>query len=421
MKIGVLSLGCAKNLVDSEILIGKLKGSGAELTSDIRTADVVIVNTCGFIEEAKKESVEAILGAVATGKRIIVMGCLVERYKEDLQRELPEVEAFFGTQSWNEITEHLGLKSSMPDRVRFLTTPGTYAYLKISEGCNRQCSFCAIPNIRGRHRSRNPGEIVEEARWLADQGVKELVLVSQDTTYYGKDIGKGLNLLVLLKELERIRGISWIRLLYLYPTEVSEELIELIADSEKVLPYFDIPFQHISDRILKSMRRGYDGRFVRRIIEDIKKRIPEAVLRSTFIVGYPEEGEEDFRELEEFIGEGHFHWAGFFEYSREEGTHAYELGDPVVDKVKKERINILTEIQERVTDSYNRELRGICEVLIEGREEGKLVGRVWQQAPEIDGLTILEGEPPSEGADGYVKAEIFESMGPDLMGRIISL
>ena len=420
MKIGLVSLGCPKNLVDSEVLLGRLSTAGAEFSSDLSSADVIIINTCGFIEDAKRESIEAILGALETGKKVLVMGCLVERYREDLEKEIPEVEGFFGTQSWDEVLRHLGLRNPHSNNVRLVTTPGSYAYLKIAEGCNRQCSFCAIPSIRGRHRSREKGDLIDEAKFLADQGIKELVVVSQDTTYYGRDLGKGFGLVDLLEELDIVDGIRWIRLLYLYPTEVSDRLIDFISDSEKVLPYFDIPFQHISDRVLKSMRRGYDGLFVRKLIEKIKGKIPQAVLRSTFIVGYPEEGEEDFIELRRFIEEGHFHWAGFFAYSREEGTHAFHLGDPVTEEAKRERINILSEIQDRVTGSYNKELRGQHDVLLEGEEDGKLIGRVWQQAPEIDGVTIFED---SEGLEGieyeFVKAEIIDTVGTDLVARLL--
>ena len=382
---------------------------------------MIIINTCGFIEDAKKESIEAILGALETGKKVLVMGCLVERYRQELEKEIPEVEGFFGTQSWDEVLGHLGLGKAKSERARLLTTPGSYAYLKIAEGCNRQCSFCAIPSIRGRHRSREKDQLIDEAKYLADRGVKELIVVSQDTTYYGRDLRKDLNLIDLLKDLEKIERIGWIRLLYLYPTEVTDELIDFINDSSKVLPYFDIPFQHVSDRILRSMRRGYGGVFVRKLIEKIKNRIPQAVLRSTFIVGYPEEGEKDFIELRRFIEEGHFHWAGFFTYSREEGTHAFNLGDPVPEETKKERLNLLSEIQEKVTESYNRELIGDHEVLVEGEEDGQIIGRVWQQAPEIDGVTIFESK---EGIDNieheFVEAQIIDAVGTDLVARPVA-
>ncbi|MEJ7555254.1 MAG: 30S ribosomal protein S12 methylthiotransferase RimO, partial [Aquificaceae bacterium] len=287
MKVGVISLGCAKNLVDTEVLLGKLKEGGAKLVNDPKKADVIVINTCGFIEPAKREAIETILEFVED-KKVIVMGCLVQRYKEELQKEIPEVLAYFGTESWDSVVEFLGLEKKEKTQ-RVLTTPKSYAYLKIAEGCNRLCSFCAIPLIRGKHRSRPIEEILEEARYLASQGVKELCIVSQDTTYYGRDLyGKGY-LIKLLSELERVEGIRWIRLLYLYPTEIEDDLLDYMQSSEKVLPYFDMPLQHISSKVLRSMRRGYEEGFVRGLIEKVRTKLPQAVLRTTFIVGYPTE------------------------------------------------------------------------------------------------------------------------------------
>lgn len=419
MKVRLISLGCPKNLVDSELLLGSLKMSGIELTESTPEADIIIINTCGFIEPAKRESIETILDAVSTGKRVIVVGCLVERYREELIKELPEVEAFFPTNTERRVLKYLGLNGTYRS-FRLLTTPQSYAYLKISEGCNRLCSFCAIPSIRGRHRSRSIGDILQEAEYLAERGVKEIVMVSQDTTYYGKDLGLRNGILQLLSKLEKIEGVKWIRLLYLYPTEISGDLIEFIGESDKVVPYFDIPFQHISDRVLESMRRGYKGKFVRDVIERIRNRIPQAVLRSTFIVGYPCETNEDFEELRNFIEEGHFHWAGFFEYSQEDGTHAYGLGDPLSQEIKRERINILSEIQERVMDAHNREIRGKREVLVDGVESGMVVGRIWEQSPEIDGITVIEGKMLKYRPGDTVKVRIYDSAGPDLISRIDS-
>ncbi len=414
MKVGVISLGCAKNLVDTEVLLGKLKASGVKLVSNPKKADLIIINTCGFIEPAKREAIETIL-EFADKKKVIVMGCLVQRYKEELQKEIPEVMAYFGTESWDKVVSFLGLKPA--EGRRLLTTPKSYAYLKISEGCNRLCSFCAIPLIRGKHRSKPIKELLEEARYLAEEGVKELCIVSQDTAYYGRDLyGRGY-LIKLLKELERIEGIRWVRLLYLYPTELEEELIDYIASSEKVLPYFDMPLQHISNRILKSMRRGHDEAFARALIEKIRKKIPHAVLRTTFIVGYPEETEEDFERLKNFIEEEHFHWVGVFTYSPEEGTHAYTLGDPVPQEEKERRKDELRAIQEAITIKKNEQFIGKeLELVVDGFDEefGFVpVGRIYAQAPEVDGMTYIESQRELKAGE-FIKVKITQVGGYDL-------
>ncbi len=423
MKAFVVSLGCAKNLVDTEVLLAHLKGAGLEITPDLDSADLIIVNTCGFIEEAKRESVETLLEMAETGKRVIALGCLVERYKEELERELPEIEAFFGTESWGEVLKHLGLKPRYSPVHRVLTTPKSYAYIKIAEGCNRSCSFCAIPKIRGRHRSRPIEEIVEEARRIADSGVKEINIISQDTTYYGKDLYGEFRLVDLLRELERVEGIEWIRLLYLYPTEVSEDLIRFVADSGKVLPYFDIPLQHVSTKVLKSMRRGYGERFVKDMVERVRKHIPDAVLRTTFIVGYPTEEEEDFEKLLGFVEEGHFHWVGVFTYSREEKTAAWNLGDPIPQEVKEERRKALMEVQRRITKSKNEAMIGKrVKVLIDGfSEEFTTVpkGRAYIHAPEVDGNVYIDNELGSLREGDMVEVEITQASDYDLGGRVV--
>jgi len=420
MKVGLVSLGCAKNLVDSEVLLGKLKAGGVSLTSDPEEADLVIVNTCGFIEDAKLESIETILEFTEKGKRVIVVGCLAQRYRELIKKEIPEVEAVFGTESWEEVLRHLKLPSKETER---LLTTRTYAYLKIAEGCNRLCSFCAIPSIRGRHRSKPLKELLKEARYLAQRGVKELCVVSQDTTYYGRDL-KGESLVKLLTELEKIEGIKWIRLLYLYPTEVGDELISFVKDSEKVVPYFDLPLQHVSDSLLRSMRRGYDGKFARKLVEKILKEVPGAVIRSAFIVGYPGEGEKEFKELLSFVEEGYFHWLGVFTYSPEEGTPAFSLGDPVPKEVKEERKEVLLSAQQPVTFEKNKAFLGKeLEVLVEGYDEelGFVpVGRAYLHAPEVDGLVYLESEKPLKKGE-IVKATITQAAHYDLAGRCTPL
>jgi len=423
VKIGLISLGCSKNLVDSEILLGKLKSAGVELTADIESADCIIINTCGFIEDAKRESIDTILEMIDTGKKVLVMGCLVERYKRELEEEIPEVDKFFGTQSWDEILKYLGLQPKYNGSYRLLTTPKAYAYLKIAEGCNRLCSFCAIPRIRGRHISRPIEDIVREAKNLAERGVKEINIISQDTTYYGKDLYKEYRLVKLLEELEKIEGIEWIRLLYLYPTEVGNDLINYIKDSERVVSYFDMPIQHISTKVLKSMRRGYDERFVKKLVEKIRKEIPSAILRTTLIVGYPSETEEDFKNLKSFIEEGHFHWLGVFTYSQEEDTWAYSLGDPIPPEVKEERSLELMEIQKEITKKKNREFLGKkLKVLIEGySEEFSFVpkGRAYFQAPEVDGVVYIENEERELKPGDLIEVEITQSADYDLGGQAV--
>ncbi len=420
MKIGVISLGCSKNLVDSEILLAKLKSAGVDLTSDISSADCLVINTCGFIEDAKRESIDTILDAIDSGKRVLVMGCLVERYREALEKEIPEVDRFFGTQSWDEILQYLGLQPRYSQTRRILTTPTSYAYLKIAEGCNRLCSFCAIPKIRGRHISRPMEDILSEVKDLASLGVKEINIVSQDTTYYGKDLYREFKLIELLEQIEKTEGIEWIRLLYLYPTEVTDDLIDYISGSQKVVPYFDMPIQHISDKVLKSMRRGYGEDLVRKKIETIKDKIPNAVLRTTLIVGYPTEDEEDFKKLKDFVEEGHFHWVGVFTYSPEEDTHAFPLGDPLPQEVKEERRSTLMEIQRGITASKNADLVGKrLKVIIEGfSEEFSFVprGRAYLQAPEVDGYIYVESERDLKPGD-VVEVEITQASDYDLGGR----
>ncbi|NPB08139.1 MAG: 30S ribosomal protein S12 methylthiotransferase RimO [Aquificae bacterium] len=420
MKIGVVSLGCAKNLVDTEVLLGKLKSAGAEITPNPEEADFIVINTCGFIEPAKLESIETILEFLEKGKKVIVAGCLAQRYREEIKKEFPEVEAVFGTESWDEILKHLGLREKKKTE-RLLTTPGSYAYLKIAEGCNRLCSFCAIPSIRGRHRSRPVEEVLKEARDLAQKGVKELCVISQDTSYYGKDLYGEYKLPELLRELERIEGIKWIRLLYLYPTEVKDELIAYIRDSEKVLPYFDIPLQHVSDSVLRSMRRGYGKKFVLNLLERIMKEIPQATLRTAFIVGYPTEGEREFEELLSFVEEGYFHWVGVFTYSQEEGTPSFGLGDPVPQKVKEERKEAVISVQREITRKKNEAFLGKeLEVLVDGYdEEFSWVpkGRAYFQAPEVDGVVYLESENPVKVGE-FVRARITQVADYDLGGRV---
>ena len=420
LKVGVISLGCSKNLVDTEVLLGKLKHAGVEFANDPKKADTIIVNTCGFINPAKEEAIDYIL-EYAGNKKVIVMGCLVERYKQELIKEIPEVSAYFGTESWDEILEFLGLEKEGETK-RLLTTPRSYAYLKISEGCNRLCSFCAIPQIRGKYRSRSMEDVIQEAKWIAQQGVKEICVVSQDTTYYGRDLYGKNAIIKLLEEFEKIDGINWIRLLYLYPTDVSDDLINYIAKSSKVLPYFDIPFQHVSSKILKSMRRGYDKNFVEKLIDKILHTIPDAVIRTSFIVGYPEESPEDFQELLEFVERGYFYWVGVFSYSAEEGTPAEQLVDKVSDEEKEKRKSIIYELQNQIIQRKNKELLGKrFKMLVDGYDEDLgivPVGRLWFQAPEVDGVCYLETEWEVKEGD-LVSVLVKDSKKQDLLVEFV--
>lgn len=416
MRVAVISLGCAKNLVDTEVLLGKLVKGGAKLVNDPSKADVIIVNTCGFIQQAKEEAIDTILDWADGKRKVVVMGCLVERYREEMKKEFPEVSAFFGTESWDQIIQYLGLKE-VKSSERVLTTPPSYAYLKVAEGCNRTCSFCAIPLIRGRHRSKPLEDLLEEARNLAERGVKELCIVSQDTGYYGKDLYHRKALVQLLKKLEELEGIEWIRLLYLYPTDIDEELLSYLKDSGKVLPYLDIPLQHVSDRVLKSMRRGYSGSFVRRLLDEVMKNLDNVVLRTTFLVGYPEEREEDFRELLRFVEEGYFHWVGVFTYSHEENTPAYPLGDPIPQDEKELRRDAIMKAQQEITFRKNAQLVGReMDLLVDGYDEelGIVpVGRVYLQAPEVDGICYVEADRPISPGE-KLKVKVTEAVGYDL-------
>jgi len=405
LKIAVVSLGCPKNLVDTEIILGKMKAGDVEIVSDFEDADMIMINTCGFIDPAKEESIEAILKAAEykeKGKKLIVTGCLVERYKEQLEKEIPEVDLFIDLKEEFSIPEKLGIK--IPQNFdlyknRLISTPSHTAYLKISEGCDHTCSFCAIPQIRGKHRSRSIQSIIEEAKVLAERGVKELNIVSQDTGFYGIDLYGEPKLWHLLEALEKIEGIKWIRLYYLYPTTVNEDFFKRMADSQKVVNYFEMPIQHSEDKILKDMMRGYRKSRIYKILEWKEKYIPDAAVRSSVIVGFPTETEKEFNSLVDFISEVKFDWLGVFSYSHEEGTPAFEkFEDAVSEEEKIRRKNEINKIQEEITEEKNRQMIGKeFEVLIDGfSEEWETlpVGRTYRSAFEIDGITYIETEEP---------------------------
>ncbi|HWF44492.1 MAG TPA: 30S ribosomal protein S12 methylthiotransferase RimO [Candidatus Kapabacteria bacterium] len=400
--ISVVTLGCEKNTVDSEVIMGMMARHGLRLEPDAERADTIIINTCGFIDVAKRESVNAVLEAVELKKQgqvknVFVAGCLSERYRSELELELPEVDRFFGTQDFESILKELvGNQADLRYDLlgeRQLTTPKHFAYMKISEGCDNPCSFCAIPIMRGGHRSRSIEELEFEAMMLASNGVKEIVLIAQDSTYYGLDLYGSRALSKLLERLARINGIEWIRLMYAYPAKFPMDILDVIASEPKIAKYLDIPVQHASTEVLKSMRRGITRRTTEDLIGKIRDRVPGITLRTTLITGYPAEGEREFAELEEFIETMQFDRLGVFTYSQEEGTTAHPLGDPVPQEEKLRRQARLYELQSEISLEKNlakigrieRVLVERSEELSEGNEESNIYyGRTEADAPEVD-------------------------------------
>lgn len=395
-KVSVITLGCSKNTVDSERLMKQIQLNKIDLTSNPDNAETVIINTCGFIEAAKEESINTILEAVAMKKngklkKVIVAGCLSERYKDDLLKEIPEVDVYFGTENYEGIIKELGgnLKRELLGE-RLLTTPSHTAYLKISEGCDHPCSFCAIPLMRGLHKSKPMDELIREVEFLAANNTKELVLIAQDTTDYGKDLDDQLNIARLIRRLSEIKGIEWIRLMYAYPSKFPDSLIEEIKTNPKVCKYVDIPLQHISDDVLKSMRRGVTSERTKKLLQKLRDEIPEITIRTTFIVGYPNETEKDFEELCNFVREIKFDRIGTFTFSVEENTSSFILGDPVPEEEKERRKNVLMEIQKEISLQKNESFVGKkLKVLIDSIEGEFFIGRSYRDAPEVDGEILI--------------------------------
>lgn len=425
-KVNVITLGCSKNTVDSERLMKQLQTNKFELVENPDDAETLIINTCGFIEAAKNESIDTILKAVALKnsgqiKKIIVAGCLSERYKVDLMKDIPEVDAYFGTEKYEDILHNLGgeLKHELLGE-RLLTTPNHTAYLKISEGCDHPCSFCAIPLMRGLHKSKSMEDLLNEANHLAAKGVKELIIIGQDTTDYGKDIYGERNLAELLIKLSLIDGIEWIRIMYAYPSHFPIGVIDVIANNEKICNYIDVPLQHISDDVLKSMRRGITKRKIMELINTLRERIPNIVLRTTFIVGYPAETKKHFDELCEFVCEARFDKLGVFTYSQEENTSSFILGDPVSEKEKKHRLEVLMEIQRQISREKNQALSGkSLRVLVEGRENGFYVGRSYRDAPEIDGEVLIPAKQ-NVSIGKFYDVKFYDFNDYDMFGNFIN-
>jgi len=397
--IRVVTLGCAKNTVDSEVLMGQLARNNIRILRDGEKGreDIVIINTCGFINDAKEESIETILGFVEAKKnnklkKVFVMGCLSERFKAPLQAEIPDVDEYFGVHDISQIVDQLGI-TYRHDLIgeRYLTTPKHYAYLKIAEGCDRSCSFCAIPGIRGKHVSREMEDLVNEAKLLADKGVKELLLISQDLTYYGIDIYNKQMLPELVGRLSDLKAFDWIRLHYLFPTSFPDDLIAVMASRKDVCNYIDIPLQHISDRILKSMRRGIDKAGTWKLVEKFRQQLPNAVIRTALIVGYPGETEEEFNELKEFVKTARFDRVGVFTYSHEENTQAFDLIDDMPEEVKQDRADAIMEIQQQISLELNQLKVGkTYKVLIDRLEGDYFVGRTEEDSPEVDNEILIE-------------------------------
>jgi ribosomal protein S12 methylthiotransferase len=422
-KVTVITLGCPKNVVDSEILMGQMKLNDIELTGSIDDADVAIINTCGFIDAARAESIDVIIDTIRQKdttklKKVLVMGCLVERYREELQKEIPEVDCFFGMHEVPALLEELGGRyrfDMIGDRV--LTTPSHYAYVKISEGCDNPCSFCSIPLMRGKFVSRPMKEILKEIDLLSSRGVKEIIVIAQDTTAYGMDLGGERMLPALLKEISAVDGIRWIRLMYTYPAKFPMEVLDIYRTIPKLCRYIDMPIQHISERVLRSMRRGISGKGTKDLIRTIRSRVPDIALRTTLIVGYPDETEEDFKELFEFVGEERFERLGVFPYSQEDGTYAFDLGDPVADEVKQERLSRIMELQREISEARNQSLIGkTVTVLVDREEKGFFVGRTEADAPEIDNEVYCRGTEAQCGEFSHVV--ISDAVEYDLYGDI---
>jgi ribosomal protein S12 methylthiotransferase len=465
VKIGMISLGCPKNLVDSEVMLGLAQQSGHQLTRDAADADVLVVNTCAFIDKAKQESIDAILEMAElkkTGncKRLVVTGCMAERYRDELKAQIPEIDAVLGTGEVPDIVAAIAAtghrdtetqrqiipllrsngepvaRSPKPEALptyiydaetpRLLATPRHYAYVKIAEGCDYKCAFCIIPTLRGNYRSRPADSIVREARALASRGVKELLLISQDTSFYGVDRGERGALASLLRELNTVDGLEWIRMLYLYPTTIGDDVLDAVAESAKVCKYIDLPLQHASDAVLKRMKRPGTRASYERLLDRIRTRIPNVALRTTFIVGFPGETDRDFEELHDFVGSVGFDHLGVFTYSHEEGTSAHGLEDDVPAAVKRHRQSRLMALQKKIVRTAQQQRSGQrVRVLIDGPSaEHELVmrGRLEGQAPDIDPVVYLTECDPAELTPGtFVDAEIVGSKDYDLLARPLAV
>jgi len=426
-KINVVTLGCSKNVYDSEVLMGQLEANNKEVVHE-KEGNIVVINTCGFIANAKEESINTILDFVQKKEagevdKVFVTGCLSERYKPDLEKEIPDVDAYFGTSDLPNLLKALeaDYKHELIGE-RITTTPKNYAYLKIAEGCDRPCSFCAIPIMRGKHRSKTIESLVSESEKLAAKGVKELVLIAQDLTYYGLDIYKKRNLAQLLRELVKVEGIEWIRLHYAFPTGFPMDVLEVMRQEEKICNYIDIPLQHIADSVLKSMRRGTNKAKTTKLLKDFREMIPQMSIRTTLIVGYPGETEEDFNTLKDWVTEMRFERLGCFTYSHEENTHAYSLKDDVPEETKQERANEIMELQSQISWELNQQKIGDTFKCIIDRKEGNyFVGRTEYDSPDVDNEVLIDARIHYVKQGEFVNIRITDAADFDLYGEPVKL
>lgn len=439
VKVGMVSLGCPKNQVDAEMLLSNIKRDGFEITADAQQADVVVINTCGFIESAKQESIDSILEFCELKEQgqlkcVVVTGCLAERYREEIAKEIPEADVVLGIGSNADIAQAItqaldgkkvaefGEKQELAlNGERVISTPSYFAYLKIAEGCDNNCTYCAIPAIRGPYRSRKLEDIVEEAEWLASSGVKELIVVAQDTTRYGSDLYGELKLPELLRRLCQIDGFVWIRVLYCYPEMVTDELLDVLAEEPKMAKYIDIPIQHINSAVLRRMHRRSTREEILSVVQRVRERVPNVTIRTTLIAGFPGETKEQFEELVEFVKESKFDRLGCFAYSQEEGTPAAKLPDQLDEKTKARRAELVMLEQQTINEARNRaQLGKIVKVLVEGfdRESCCYVGRSEADAPDIDGVVLFVSEKELSPGD-FAEVELLDILDYDLMGRAV--
>ena len=427
-KINIVTLGCSKNLVDSEEIFTQLRANSFDVTHESKKddANIVIVNTCGFIDNAKQESIDTILryaDAKSEGyiDKLYVTGCLSHRYKDDLEKEIPIVDAFFGT---NELPRLLKtLKADYKHELvgeRLITTPTHYAYLKIADGCDRPCSFCAIPLMRGQHISKSIDQVITEATGLVKKGTKEIILIAQDLTYYGLDIYKKRNLADLLKQISDVDGLEWIRLQYAYPAGFPMEILDVMAERDNICKYLDMPLQHGSDKILKLMRRGISREKTETLVESIRAKVPEIAIRTTLISGHPGETEEDFEEMYEFVEKMRFDRLGIFNYSHEENTHSYTMPDDVEDETKQERADAIMDLQEGISYELNQKKIGnVYKVLFDRKENGQYIGRTESDSPEVDNEVLIASENHYIRLGDFARVEITEASEFDLYGKLV--
>jgi ribosomal protein S12 methylthiotransferase len=428
-KVNIVTLGCSKNLVDSEVLLTQLRGNGVDAVHESKTDDsnVVVINTCGFIDNAKQESIDTILRYVDAKEegvvdKVYVTGCLSQRYKDDLEKEIPEVDAWFGTRDLSRLLKvfKADYKNELVGE-RILTNPSHFAYLKISEGCDRPCSFCAIPLMRGGHISRPMEELVTEAKNLAKNGTKELLLIAQDSTYYGLDLYKKRNFAELMKRLSDVQGIDWIRLHYAFPAGFPMDVLDVMAERPNICKYLDIPLQHGSTRMLQLMRRGITREKTEQLLHTIREKVPGIAIRTTLIAGHPGETEEDFLEMMSFIERSRFERLGIFNYSHEENTHSYSMADDIPQEVKQQRSDAIMELQQNISLEINQKRIGkTLKVIVDRKEGGNFVGRTEFDSPEVDNEVLIQSENEYLRIGDFVNVKITDATEFDLTGKAVS-